>query len=260
MGVLLWACLHDRPVSWACKPNNWPDDLRPHPLPSQPTVSRRSKTVEVLRLLAFVERLFAQRGFELALTIDGKPLHVGSHSKDPDAAWGHARRGWAKGYKLHDLDGARPAPCEWDVEPLNVAEPVVAARLVGRLPSGGGYLLGDSAYDSNPLHEATTSGGRQLLAPRKRPQTGLGHCRQTPGRLRSIELLEGPGEFGRSLHFERDAIERRFGRLTNHAAGLAPLPNWVRRLDRVRLWVQLKLLIHAAYVLIREHPPPTAVA
>jgi len=247
-------------VSWACKPENWPDDLRPDPLPSQPTVSRRSKTVEVLRLLAVLERVRAHRSFELALTIDGKPLHVGSHSKDPDAAWGHARRGWAKGYKLHAVDGARPTPCEWDVEPLNAAEPTVGARLVGRLPRGAGYLLGDSAYDSNPLYEMTTFGGRQLLAPRKRPNTGLGHCRQTPGRLRSIELLEGPGEFGRTLHFERDDIERRFGRLTNHAAGLAPLPNWVRRLDRVRLWVQLKLLIHAAYVFLREHPPPIAVA
>lgn len=252
--------MHDRPVGWACEPENWPADLRPDPLPSQPTVSRRSKTVEVLRLLAMVERMFVPDSFELALMIDGKPLHVGSHSKDPDAAWGHARRGWAKGYKLHEVDGARPAPCEWDVEPLNVAEPTVAARLVARLPPGGCYLLGDSAFDSNPLHEAATSGGRQLLAPRKRPGTGLGHCRQSVGRLRSLELLEGPGAFGRALHCERDAIERRFGRLTNHAAGLAPLPNWVRRLDRVRLWVQLKLLIHAAYVLLREHPPPIAVA
>lgn len=247
-------------MSWACKPENWPDDLRPDPLPSQSTVSRRSKTVEVLRLLAAMERPCLLRTFDLALTADGKPLHVGGHSKDPDAAWGHARRGWAKGYKLHALFGAPTSPYEWDVEPLNVAEPTIAARQVAKLPPGGGYLLGDGAYDSNPLHEVTTAGGRQLIAPRKRPGTGLGHCRHTPGRLRSIELLEGESEFGRTLHAERDDIERRFGRLTNHAAGLAPLPNWVRRLDRVRLWVQLKLLIHAVYVFLREHPPPIAVA
>jgi len=247
-------------VNWACQADNWPDDLRPDPLPSQPTVSRRSKTVEVLRLLTELERLRPARTFELALTIDGKTLPVGSHSKDPEAAWGHARRGWTKGYKLHAVCGARPAPQEWDVEPLNEAEPTVGARLIGRLDPGGGYLLGDGAYDSNPLHEVTTAGGRQLLAPRKRPGTGLGHCRHTPGRIRSIEALEGPAEFGRTLHAERDDIERRFGRLTSHAAGLAPLPNWIRRLDRVRLWVQLKLLIHAAYVFLKERPTPIAVA
>lgn len=252
--------MHDRPVSWACRPDSWPDDLRPVPLPSQPTVSRRSKTVEVLRLLAVLERVRAHRRFELALTLDAKPLVVGSHSKDPDTTWGHVPRGWGKGYKLHAVFGAEASPRAWDVEPINEAEPTVAALLIGRLPRGGGYVLGDRAYDSNPLHEVTTCGGRQLLAPRKRPGTGLGHCRQTSGRLRSIELLEGPGEFGRKLHDARDDIERRFGRLTNHAAGLAPLPNWVRRIDRVRLWVQLKLLIHAAYVLLREHPPPIAVA
>jgi len=261
VGVLLWACVHDRPVSWACQPKNWPPDLLPDPLPSQSTVSRRSKSVEVLRLTAALERLLRPCAeFVLALTVDGKPLVVGSHSKDPDAAWGRARRGWVKGYKLHALFGPPTAPREWDVEPLNEAEPTVAARLVGRLKPGGGYLLGDANYDSNPLHEVTTAGGRQLIAPRKRPHTGLGHCRHAPGRIRSIELLEGPAEFGRTLHDQRDDIERRFGRLTNHAAGLAPLPNWVRRLDRVRLWVQLKQVIHDAYVFLKSRPPPIAVA
>jgi len=258
--VLLWASVHDRSPSWACQAENWPDDLRPNPLPSQPTISRRSKTVEVLQLLAAVERLRSERPTEFALTVDAKPLTVGSYSRDPDTTWGHVPRGWGKGYKLHAIFASAAAPLEWEVEPINVAEPTVAARLVGRLKKGGGYVLGDGAYDSNPLHEIATFGGRQLLAPRKRPHAGLGHCRQTPGRLRSIELLEGPGEFGRTLHAERDEVERRFGRLTNHAAGLAPLPNWVRRLDRVRLWIQLKLLIHTAYVLLKEHPPPIAHA
>src|SRR3954454_5900357 len=57
--VLAWAALHDRPVSWACLPENWlrgPDGLRPWVLPSQPTVSRRLRTVPVLQLL---ERVLA---------------------------------------------------------------------------------------------------------------------------------------------------------------------------------------------------------
>lgn len=252
--------MHDRPECWACERKNWPDDLRPQPLPSQSTISRRSKTVEVLRLLAEIERLQPSHPLELALTIDGKPLLVGSHSKDPDALWGHVRRGWAKGYKLHAIFGLGDIPSQWDVAPLNEAEPTVGSRLVGRLGPGGCYLLGDSAYDSNPLHDVVRGGGRQLLAPCKKPGTGLGHCYQSPGRLRSIDVLETNNEFARTLFAERDDIERRFGRLTNHAAGLAPLPNWVRRLDRVRLWVQLKLLIHAAYVLLKPRPPPIAVA
>lgn len=223
-------------------------------------MSRRPKTVEVLRLLAVVHRLWAGQASGLVLTVDAKPLLVGSHSKDSDAPWGRVRRGWGKGYKLHAVYGAEALPRQWDVEPINEAEPTIAAQLVANLEPGGGYLLGDSAYDSNRLHEVTTFGGRQLIAPRKRPGTGLGHDRQTPGRLRSIALLEGPGKFGRTLHAEREGIERRFARLTNHAAGLAPLPNWVRRLDRVRLWVQVKLLIHAAYVLLKSRPPPIADA
>ena len=259
-GVYFWANLHDRSTSWACDPQNWPAGLRSFALPSQPTMSRRLKSASFLQLLKALERVWTDHASELALTVDAKPLLVGSHSKDPDAAWARVRRGWAQGYKLHVIFGAAEHPRRWDVEPLNKSEPKVAARLVESLEPGGGYLLGDAAYDSNPLHRATTAGGRQLLAPRKRPHSGLGHCRHSPSRLRSIELLEGPGAFGRALHAERDDVERRFGRLTNHAAGLAPLPNWVRRIHRVRLWVQTKLLIHAAYVLRKEHPPPIAVA
>src|SRR5690349_366191 len=44
--VLLWAALHDRPVSWACDPANWiTTRLRPDPLPSASTLSRRAKRV-----------------------------------------------------------------------------------------------------------------------------------------------------------------------------------------------------------------------
>ena len=34
-------------------------------------------------------------------------------------------------------------------------------------------------------------------------------------------------------------------RHTHFGGGLAPLPNWVRTLGRVRLWVHAKLLIDA---------------
>jgi hypothetical protein len=222
-------------------------------------MSRRLQTTEVQRLLADMERRLARLSSGgWVMLVDGKPLLVGSHSKDPDAAWGRARRGWAKGYKLHALYDGGTIPPAWDITPLNEAEPEVAARLVLSLRGSGGYLLGDKLYDSNPLHDAALAVGCQLVAERKRPQAGLGHCRHSPGRLRSIELLRQ--EFGRALYAFRDQVERNFGWLTNHAAGLAPLPNWVRRIHRVRSWVQAKLIIHAAYVYLTSTTLPLANA
>lgn len=222
-------------------------------------MSRRLQTTEVQRVLVAMEqRLSSDPRGGLIFRVDGKPLLVGSHSKDPNAAWGHVRRGWAQGYKLHAIYGYDCLPFQWEVVPLNEAEPEVAARLIPALGKGGGYLLGDSAYDSNPLHDAALATGRQLVAQRKRPTAGLGHRRHSPGRLRCIELLKH--KFGQTLYDLREQIERQFGWLTNHGAGLAPLPNWVRRIWRVRQWMQAKLIIHTTYVYQTSKPHPLAVA
>jgi hypothetical protein len=257
VGVYLWAVLHDRPVSWACDPANWPKRLWRGTLPSQSTMSRRLRTAEVQCLLNRIEKtLVALGGSGLVLIVDGKPLIVGTHSKDTDATWGRAGRGYAKGYKLHAIYGRGPLPVAWEVAPLNESEPEVARRLIPLLKRGGGYILGDKAFDSNPLHASAC--GYQLVAERKRPGTGLGHRRHSPGRLRSIQLLHT--KFGQDLYRCRDDVERQFGWLTNHGAGLAPLPAWVRRPHRVRLWVQAKLLIHAAYVYLHSPSTTTAIA
>lgn len=238
---------------------NWPKDLWSRKLPSQSTLSRRLQTTEVQLLLADLERrLAALSGGGWVMLVDGKPVTVGPYSKDPDATWGRARRGWAKGYKLHAVYDGGSLPVAWEIAPLNESEPEVAARLVLSIRRGGGYLLGDKAYDSNPLHDAVLAVGCQLVAERKRPNTGLGHRRHSPGRLRSIQLLGQ--EFGQQLYAFRDQIERNFGWLTNHAAGLAPLPNWVRRICRVRTWVQAKLIIHAMYVYQTKTHSPLAIA
>jgi hypothetical protein len=223
-------------------------------------MSRRLRTTEVQRLLHEMEERMArpQQNGEWVLTVDGKPLVVGSHSKDPDAEWGHVRRGWAKGYKFHAVYGQGCLPLRWEATPLNVAEPDVAAQMIPSLKPGGGYILGDSSYDRNPLHDVSLAVGYQLVAQRKRPRAGLGHRRHSPGRLRSIDLLQE--EFGQALYRLREDVERQFAWLTNHGGGLAPLPNWVRRFHRVRLWIQAKLLVHAAYLSFRSRPPPLAVA
>lgn len=253
--MYFWAVVHDRPTCWACNPNNWPKGLWPRrKLPSQSTMSRRLRTTEVQRLLRVMEghlvKLHGNDGWVTA--VDGKPLVVGTHSKDPDCAWGRAGRAYSKGYKLHALYGPAPLPLSWEIAPLNVAEPDVAARLIPTL-NGGGYILGDKQYDSNPLHEIALHWGCQLVAERKRPRAGLGHRRHSSGRLRSMALLHN--DFGKALYRCRDDIERCFGWLTNHGSGLSPLPSWVRRQHRVRCWVQAKLIIHATYVYL-YHPPP----
>ena len=249
VAVYLWAALHDRPVVWATRRRNWPRDLLDFELPAQSTMSRRLRSEGVRELMAALND--ALRGDHdpqdtLVKTIDAKPLPVGAYSVAKDARWGRGVRGQVRGYKLHALYGIGPLPIAWEVVPMNASEQRVGRRLLARL-RGAGYVLADSVYDVNPLHAWAAELGHQLLAPRKRPHAGLGHRPHHPARLRAIEMLEGPTPaFGRQLYALRGSIERRFGRLTNFGGGLAPLPNWVRTLPRVRLWVGAKLMIDAA--------------
>jgi hypothetical protein len=224
--VLLWAALHDRPVSWACDGRNWAGcgrGRRPGSLPSAATVSRRLRTVGALGLLGrALARLGDKAPPALVRRVDGKPLPVGGFSKDRDAKWGQAVDHKARGYKLFLVWGAGVVPDAWKLGPMSEAEPVAAAKdLVPKL-IGGGYLLGDGIYDSNPTHAACDACGFQLVAPRKDPHAGLGHCPHEPGRLRSIALLEtpAPGDlpltgsrpcpapFARALYDRRGDIER----------------------------------------------------
>ena len=118
-------------------------------------------------------------------------------------------------------------PEAWSVTPLNVAETKAAEQLLPELADcgGGGYVLGDGEYDANPVFDAAGAAGYQLVAPREDPQAGLGHRRQSPYRLRCIELLQGA--FAQSLYAMRGAIERSFGQATSFGGGLGPLPAWV---------------------------------
>ena len=85
---------------------------------------------------------------------------------------------------------------------------------------GAGYLVGDSSYDSNPLHKTASGRHHQVVAPPKKKGRGLGHRRHEPGRLRSRDLLAGA--FGRALYATRSALERWFSRL--EGIGLGRLP------------------------------------
>ena len=243
--VYFWAVVHDRPTSWATKPENWPDDLRPMLLPSQSTLSRRLRRPAMVELMSNVEeRLMALIVVECCLVqiIDGKPLAVSNVSKDTDAGYGRGAGGNQKGYKLHVVWGSGPMPIAWGLAPMNVSEKTMARHLIPALP-GGGYLLGDTQYDANPLYEAAAEAGFQLVAKKTKDRGcgGMGHRRQSDGRLRSMEILAT--EFGKTLWNQRNAIERYFGAWVSSGIGLGGLPAWVRHFDRVRNWIHAKILL-----------------
>jgi len=254
LAVYFWAVIHDRPVSWACDRAHWPRELMRHAPPSQPTMSRRLRTASVEQLMASLEsHLLAISTIKLlwVKVIDAKALPVGGPSKDPDAQWGRGACSVQHGYKFHAVWGFGPLPIAWGLAPLNVSEQRLAKDLIADLP-GEGYLLGDSQFDSNVLYDAAAKVGYQLVAARQRPGTGLGHRRHSPHRLRSMELLRRP--FGKALYQLRAHIEHYFAGLTTFVGGLGPLPFWVRRFNRVRMWVQAKLLLNAVRILRRTNP------
>jgi Transposase DDE domain len=246
--VFFWAVLHDRPVSWACNNRNWPIHERRWAKPSGTRVSRRLRSESIRMLWERIEHEVLQPDDrkQLLWLLDGKPLVISGCSKDRQSGYGRAAGGKAKGYKLHAIYGQNGTIAQWRLAPMNVDERVIAARMLhtARLQ---GYVLADSNYDSNKLHQVCDDRGNlQLVSPRRYgAQHGHGHRKQTAGRLRSKALLENPWPlFGRTLFAQRSAIERYFGGLSNWGGGLTHLPPWVRTYARVHRWVRAKLLLN----------------
>jgi hypothetical protein len=248
VAVYYWSVLHDRPVSWAVQRRNWPIALRRQPLPSNTTMSRRLRSRSVQGLLQALEDRVVRKpeSGSLVWLIDGKPLPIGGASKDRQSGYGRAARGKAKGYKLHALVGGDKSLSEWRLAPMNVDERKMAKRMLRRAEISG-YVVADANYDSNELHATCDERGNlQLVAPRRYgPGRGHGHRQQTPGRLRSKEILENPcPKFGMALLAQRGGVERYFGNLTNWGGSLTHLPPWARGYRRVHRWVQAKLVIN----------------
>jgi hypothetical protein len=259
VSVYCWAALHDRSICWATQDSNWPTSLRPHPLPDQSTVSRRTRRPDFQRFLQAVgEQLASEAQPQKVLSLlclDGKPLPVAAHSTDTHASFGRGAGQKARGYKLHAIWGCGPMPLQWLVAPLNVCEKPMARRLLRRLAKrgqiSGGYLLADGYFDWSELFDEAAQANLPLLCPRQYPGTALGHHYQSPHRKRSIQMLESPcalNEFGPVLYAQRKQIERQFGNLSSFGGGLTCLPGWVRRIWRVRNWVHAKLLINACRI------------
>jgi hypothetical protein len=263
--VVLWAALHDRPLSWACRAQSWGGEaaLPWESLPSPATVSRRTRQLSFwLLFAALFDTIRAADGPPpLVRVVDAKPEPVSGFSKDRDARWGWGTDAKARGYKQFAVwNAVWRVPDAWVIGPMNRAEPEAAAASLAPQLTGSGYVLGDTVYDTNPTYASLGARGLQLLATRKCPGAGLGHGNgpHAPQRLRSIALLEtpaagdlpgtGPAPFARELYAMRGDIERRFGHCGNFGGGLEPLPNWVRRPRRVAMWNGAKLLINAARI------------
>lgn len=247
--VYLWSVLHDRPVCWACDPDNWPRE-RDCELPSDTTMSRRLKSVSFLQLFERVLTAAADlHPTQPVKQIDSKPLTVGGYSKDRDARRGRlASNQMARGYRLHTLNHGR-AVRFFILAPMNQHDSQVAPQLLQRL-EGWGYAVGDNAYDSNELYEQAAAQNHQLIAP-PRPKTR--HVREmkhnTPQRLHALDVLASPLEFtgqpnlfGVALYQQRESIESSYGEMT--MMGLDHLPAWVRHPRRVARWSAGKILFY----------------
>ncbi len=270
--TLLWAAGNEQPVSWACGGGgggrgNWPLwawRVSRH-LPSPSTMSRRPYTRAFqLVLLRFNDHLRRELPGSSLKFLDGKPLLVGGFSKDRQAKRGKVPDGWGRGYKLHAIVNACGAVEAFCVTPLNAGEATVARDVIvwsGACDLRGALLLADANYDGNALYAAVAAAGGRMLAPRRKPGTGLGHHGepQHPHRLAAIAALEAPagapapGAADGALYRLREGIEQAFGLMGNYAGGLRTgLPNHVRGLRRVRLWVALKVVLYHAYLLNQD--------
>jgi hypothetical protein len=261
--VILRATYDERSINWACRPEHWLGVAAPKRLPSQSTVSRRAGSDGVSALLKAVESFLRNQtpDTDRVVAVDGRPLIISGFSKDPDAHWGYGIKGLDFGYKLHAIWGTGPVPLAWCLRPLNADESVTAANWLVPFLSvtrKKRYLVGDAAYDTNRLHGAAAEKGFQLLAPPKHNGKGLGHRSHHPARIRGMNLLKTP--YGERLYRQRGMIERQFGNATMRAEGLGSLPAHVRRLPRVKLYVQGKLILNGFRILMNRNQPFSTAA
>src|SRR5688500_10721090 len=243
--VMLWAVLHDRPMNWACRGENWSDEFRPLSLPSPSTLSRRSRQPQVQQAwLALHARSVASVGPATRDGImDGFPLQVGGASQDRDARPGRAVGHLARGHKLFTVVNAHRAMATFTIGALADAEVTQARLLMAQAPSTMQRLRADGVYDSVALHQCCQAHRRRLYTPLREGRVGR---RQQPERLRLWRLWQTG--IGQKFLAGRAAIERSFGLFGNFACGFKGLPSWARRHHRVARWVTGKIIVYHDYL------------
>lgn len=249
VAMYLWAVGHDRPLSWAADRTNYTRVFRPRRLPSRSQFCRRIKTARCQRLLDEANaRLVGVEEDPLppVRLLDGRAFPVGRYTTDADAKVGYAC-GYLKGYKLHALAVEDGRFTHFRITSLNESEKTLARELIEEAGLKG-IILADQGYDSGPLYDFAMERGTLLFTPLF-PNAGGGHRPQSETRLLAKRIWDQGGE---TLYARRNAIERHFGQLSSFGGGWAPLPAWVRTLERVRRWITAKIMIYHARLAIRK--------
>ena len=243
--------IFDRPRCFACRHESLPSCFRPRRMPSYSQFCRRLHSPSVIAIIDHVARHLGQgdRPFRLGY-IDGKELPVSRQSTDPDATVGRGSRGWSKGYRLHALGGRDRRIKAFSVRPLNEGEPKVARELVRHLEPDT-IVLADANYDSRFLYDAARERDAWFFAPIK-GNAAKTRSRTTKARLVGVEFWRRHPTVAKRVYARRTDIERIFSQCVVTGGGLNPLPAWVRRLDRVTLWVTAKIAIHNARINVAQ--------
>lgn len=247
--MYIWSVGHDRPRCWAASRENYHGLFRPRKLPSRSQFERRLASPRCQSLLEAVHKKLAESDDGLTVQfMDGRALTVGPYSQDSDAGKGFVSNHFAKGYKLHAITKKDGKISAWRVEPLNVAEKVVANDLIAEAKPRG-VLLADGGYDAGRLYDLAWAQGALLITPLPK-NAGGGHRKQSEPRVFVGQLWKhGIAEFYKM----RATIERHFSQHSCYGGGLGPLPAWVRGLHRVTQWVGTKLMIYHARLIIRNN-------
>jgi hypothetical protein len=224
----------------------------PATLPDRSHFARRVREpdfLEALRLLfeELARRLARRRPADLKiLSLDFTDLPVNVRH-DPDAAYGYSSKGRFYGYSLHLVITRRGALLAYRLATANhhavrLAEEMVPdlRPLRRRIAS----LLGDSSYDSGPLHEQVHRDlEARLLAP-ENPRSRKGPP-PPPDRAtvrgRALALLATPR--GRALYRQRTIIEQVNGQLKD-VLSLGNIPYYVRGEAAVERLVAARLILY----------------
>jgi hypothetical protein len=256
VAMSLWHTAHDRPMCWACAPENYRPWFRPRRLPSISQFTRRVAGRRCQQILQAVHAETARLGWPATVSyLDGKPLTVGVASKDWEAKRGHVMGGFAKGYKVHVWATEDRRIPVFSVQSLNRHESPVAEAMLAQVPvlSDQAVILADSNYDATRLYGAAAArNGALVVKPRgiaKHPKT----LEQSgPYRREAIaQWGEARQPVVRMVYKDRIKVEGILSSLTCYGGGLGPLPAWVRTLKRVTRWVGIKIILYHVRLTLR---------
>jgi transposase len=255
--VWSFAAMMDWPISLAqkrlaCGSVGW--WLRRHwfwpaKVPSLPTLTRRAKEPDFRWLLRRILRRLIKclrRKAIRCVIMDATILNTGMYSRDPESRWTCRGGKWLRGYSLHTICDEDGLLLAWFVTSANIQEMSAARKLVRKLAAMKirtvKMVIADSGYDSEPLHQFVHRRlNAQMLAPVNLRGAKTDNWRkQQPGRNESFCRLQSSE--GQRLLESRSIIERWYS-LFKGESRVSMLAYHVRRLHRVRRWIDLKLLV-----------------